>query len=394
MRPLLVACAASLAVLAPACASGGGGGTDAGRRDTPIPGVDAPARDTPGLDAPLPDVPAIDAPADVPMTLMRDTGVDAPRPDTPGVDAPPECTTAADCSDGMACNGIERCEFGACLDGTPPVCDDGVACTNDLCMGSGCTYTPISSRCDDGVACTIDTCTAAGCSSVPNDSLCGSGQRCTSTGCMATGGCAESPCRLVPPQCGCSAGQSCILNAGMRMCGLAGTRTEGQACTAATDCASGLACVNFSSTGTAQMCVRMCGGDVDCVGGGYCIGELSDGMGGTLAGVRVCTRACNPVSQTGCAPGLFCSIYRETAGAMRYLTDCAGPPGAGGADAFCIDDTDCQAGFLCIDVDGFGPTCNHWCNVTTGAGCSGGRVCYGFTSPVVVGGVEYGVCAF
>lgn len=393
MRSPLILTALVLSVLAPGCASGGNGGADAGRRDAPLLGPDVPGRDAPLPDAPLPDVPGIDAPsADVPMTIVRDTGVDAPRPDTPGVDAPPECVVAADCNDGNACDGIERCEFGRCVEGVPPVCDDGVACTTDACAGAGCTYTPVSSRCNDGVACTTDTCTASGCTAVPSDALCPSGQRCTSTGCTSSMSCTESPCRLVPPQCGCPSGQACLLNGGARTCGVAGIRAEGQSCTLATDCAAGLACLNFSAVGTAQMCVRMCATDLDCTGGGFCLGEITDATGATVPGVRTCTRACNPITQTGCATGLYCGVFRENTGAMRYLTDCAAPPGTGGLGTSCIDDGDCRGGYLCIDVgDGF-PTCNPWCNVLTGTGCPGFTTCFRFMTPVVISGVEYGVC--
>lgn len=380
----LVAIVATFA--SPGCASGGGGSTDAGRRDAPLFGFDVPT-----LDTPRPDAPGLDAPTDptdVPSTIVRDTGIDVARPDTPGVDAPPECTVAADCNDGNACNGVERCEFGSCIDGPPPTCDDGIPCTDDTCAAAGCVYTPVSARCDDGVACTVDTCTATGCTSMLNDSLCPMGQRCTSTGCMGGSSCGESPCRLVLPQCGCSAGQACILEGGARRCATAGTRTEGQACTAATDCAAGLACVNFSSGPTPiQMCSRVCAGDSDCSGGGSrCLLGLADGT-------QLCTRACNPVRQTGCAPGLACAVYGDGGGG--FVTDCAGPTGGGIDGASCLDDTDCEAGYLCIDVDGFGfTTCNHWCNAVTGEGCDIFTTCYPFTTPAVAGGVEYGVCAF
>lgn len=373
---------ASSGTLAAGCASGGGNNADAGRRDTPIaPGLDAaidvPGADVPGADVPGADVPppedtggALDTGIDAPMTLVRDSGVDSGPFDGGGIDAgrpdtgpPPECTSATDCTDGNSCNGIERCELGRCVPGVALTCDDGVACTVDTCAASACTYTPTDSRC-------------------------GAGQRCTATGCMTTGGgCAETPCRLAPPQCGCGAGQSCILNAGARMCGVAGFRSEGEGCTAATDCATGLACVNFSATGTAQMCSRICAGNADCTGGGLCLNEVTGGA------ARLCTRACNPVNQTGCAPGLLCSIFSD-ATSGSYVADCTGPAGLGTQDDFCFDESDCAAGYACIDVDGFGPTCNHWCNAVTGTGCGAFYTCYGFTSPVVIGGVEYGVCAF
>jgi hypothetical protein len=44
-----------------------------------------------------------------------------------------ECTTDADCDDGLACNGVETCEpLCVCKAGTP-LCDDGDPCTIDNC---------------------------------------------------------------------------------------------------------------------------------------------------------------------------------------------------------------------------------------------------------------------
>jgi hypothetical protein len=48
-------------------------------------------------------------------------------------DAAPECATAADCADGLACNGDETCAEGRCVAGTPMRCDDMVDCTTDFC---------------------------------------------------------------------------------------------------------------------------------------------------------------------------------------------------------------------------------------------------------------------
>jgi hypothetical protein len=49
------------------------------------------------------------------------------------------CNTDEDCRDGNICNGIERCDAGACLPGTPLDCDDGDVCTADSCSPrSGC----------------------------------------------------------------------------------------------------------------------------------------------------------------------------------------------------------------------------------------------------------------
>ena len=63
---------------------------------------------------------------------IADAGADG------NADAAPECHANADCDDGLACNGIERCASppggsGACVPGVRMHCDDVVACTVDLC---------------------------------------------------------------------------------------------------------------------------------------------------------------------------------------------------------------------------------------------------------------------
>lgn len=86
----------------------------------------------------------------------RDAGLDV---------GPIVCRTAADCSDGRLCNGVEECARGTCRPGVPFACDDGVSCTLDSC--------------DDRVGCVFD----------PNAGICGPGLRCDPfAGCVPDGG--------------------------------------------------------------------------------------------------------------------------------------------------------------------------------------------------------------
>lgn len=43
------------------------------------------------------------------------------------------CVDAADCDDGIFCNGLEACEAGVCEAGVAPIVDDGITCTVDSC---------------------------------------------------------------------------------------------------------------------------------------------------------------------------------------------------------------------------------------------------------------------
>ena len=78
-----------------------------------------------------------------PMTVDEPDAYTRPRRDAAEVsdanidaftrrDAGP-CMTAADCDDGIFCNGTETCSATVCQPGTPPTCDDSLACTVDTC---------------------------------------------------------------------------------------------------------------------------------------------------------------------------------------------------------------------------------------------------------------------
>jgi hypothetical protein len=67
--------------------------------------------------------------------------------------SPTSCRTAADCDDGVRCNGAETCIREMCIPGARLDCDDGNACTTDICdeaAASACRYEP-APGCDAGV---------------------------------------------------------------------------------------------------------------------------------------------------------------------------------------------------------------------------------------------------
>ncbi len=133
---------------------------------------------------------------------------------------PGGCTSAAQCDDGLYCNGAEDCIGGACVAGTTINCNDGIDCTDDSCNEAtdscdnipedtecdnqqycdgaetcdpavGCVAgTPVD--CDDGVDCTTDTCNEAtdSCDNVANNAYCDNGLYCDGVEtCSATLGC-------------------------------------------------------------------------------------------------------------------------------------------------------------------------------------------------------------
>lgn len=366
--------AALALTLVPACANGSGRSRDAGHPGTDTgPRIDAAMGSDTGAASPdTGGTPGNDAGHDAGMMMMStDMGgivrPDAFAPDTGGAAVDTGCTSDSQCSDGIACNGLETCVFGACQAATTPIdCDDHLACTTDSCVEPGtCAHT----------------------------STCAAGQSCSATGC--TSGCAETPCRLLGPQCGCAAGQACYPQGATRVCTTAGTGTSGSSCTSNASCAATYACLNVAASGApASMCTHVCASDADC-GGGLCIIQLDDGTGAAVPGLTLCTHPCNAATGLGCPSGTVCTFFSETAGAMRTFTDCTAPTTGTGEDMTCSTTSPtCSPDRYCIDTgDGLGPACHHWCNTATNAGCTVGHSCLGFTTPIVVNGVTYGVCS-
>ena len=94
---------------------------------------------------------------------------------------PASCVGDADCADGNACNGAERCVDQTCQPAPPPLCNDGNSCTTDSCDPvSGCQTVNLDQvPCDDGNECTLgDTCQQGSC--IPIDVVdCDDGIPCT-----------------------------------------------------------------------------------------------------------------------------------------------------------------------------------------------------------------------
>ena len=77
---------------------------------------------------------------------------------------------------------------------------------------------------------------------------------------------------------------------------------------------------------------------------------------------------------------------------MRFFTDCSAPVGSGLQYDPCIDASDCSRGYACVPSSfGVGNECLQFCRVG-GSDCFLGETCYGFTTPLIVGSTQYGVC--
>jgi Dictyostelium (slime mold) repeat len=162
------------------------------------------------------------------------------------------CTSAADCSDGNACNGAERCTAGQCKPGTAPNCNDGLGCTLDACDPVvGCQHVADHAACNDGIACTTDVCSSTfGCLNNAIQSMCDDGNACTDDLCAAGAGCLHTN---KPNGTRCGVGDGCTVfptcEVGVCVGDLGpGTCSDTDECTIDT-CAAGVGCQHADATG-------------------------------------------------------------------------------------------------------------------------------------------------
>lgn len=279
----------------------------------------------------------------------------------------PACESDADCDDGLVCNGIEICGTVSrrCVSGTPLDCDDGIQCTVDRCVEP------------DG-----------SCVAEPNDGLCGDGEACTGiegTGCIRS--CSSGIACDPVSACGCRTGEACTYGAtGAPRCAPAGTLGHGSPCSATSECAAGTQCIPLDGfdglPADYAECRELCRSDSDCPSSGQCAIALP----GTTT--RACTRACDLVTQTGCASPARCHPVNFPGGTV--YADCA-VRGNRLAGQSCGTTTEvCAAGLICVTQTSGGALCDPICQVDRD--CTGGRRCVGLVEMIVVDGETYGVC--
>jgi hypothetical protein len=180
-------------------------------------------------------------------------------------------------------------------------------------------------------------------------------------------------------QTGCPDGQACELDYEGTFCRDIGPPgPDGELCDTLEECAAGDTC-----EGTTGICRRYCedGGDCNDGPGDTCTIELE-------TGAFVCTTDCQPVTNDGCPPGWGCILLHE---AGTTFSDCI-PGGRGTEGDACEPDYFlCAPGFDCYDDFAGGYQCDRLCRIGADD-CPGAYECETFAVPVVLDGVEYGVC--
>jgi hypothetical protein len=240
------------------------------------------------------------------------------------------------------------------------------------------------------------TSTSAGATTSTSGSTTSSSAGASTTGSSAQttgaggGACAETPCKLVAPQCGCPPDEMCAIdNTGQRACLTAGTAAPGAAC-GPVDCAPGGICLG---TGNLGFCGEFCKTDSDCNAPAICILGVSDGNGGTVPNAALCSSNCSPTTSAGCPTGMGCQIVQEDLGAMRYGFTCTAA-GTKTKGQPCASSSDCAPNFGCYNI-GNALQCARNCN-TFNDQCPGAETCNALVDlnaqPIVVNGIGVGVC--
>ncbi|MBX3246059.1 MAG: hypothetical protein KF901_02625 [Myxococcales bacterium] len=132
---------------------------------------------------------------------------------------------STECDDANACNGVESCSLGLCLDGTPPSLDDGNPCTTGTCDPlTGVTHEPVEANtpCSEEDVCAgTARCDADGVCQPGEPLLVDDGNPCTLGICDPVLGVRHEP---LPAGASCSDGIECN---GLETCDGAGTCWRG-----------------------------------------------------------------------------------------------------------------------------------------------------------------------
>jgi len=312
-----------------------------------------------------------------------------------------ECVTAADCDDGLFCNGAETCNAGTCQAGTPIDCDDGVACTTDSCNEAtdSCDNTPDNAVCDDGAFCNGaevcdpdlgcqanddpcpgQMCDEAGdaCVDCLNDTNCDDGAYCNGTETCVDGSCqaGSDPC---PGQSCDEAGDACVdcladadCDDGA-YCNGVETCVDGVCQTGApVDCDDVIGCTLDSCNEATDSCDNVAN-DAICDNGQYCDGaetcdpvldcqvgtaiDCNDGVGCTVDSCDEATDSCdNTPNNSVCNDGMFCNGIEVCDPALDCQAGSDPCPGqscdeAGDACVDCLADADCDDGAYCNGIE-------------------------------------------
>ena len=253
--------------------------------------------------------------------------------------------TVGPCDDGNACTTGDACNVGICIPGTSPCPDDGNPCTDVTCAGGICGTSPKIGPCDDGSGCTIgDACSASTClpgaakdadQDGEVDSACGGTdcsdqsnavgktkkEVCTDTidnDCDGKADKADSDCTI-------AFGSPCQYHADCHPLGVCAAWSSAQEfrcsgrCAGASDCVAGEMCTRLPGSMSLGFCEPApIGGQTAgtaCTAGSQCASGLCF--------ESVCRATC--LEQSKCSLGQVCAFYATADGGIASF--CEAPSG-------------------------------------------------------------------
>ncbi len=265
------------------------------------------------------------------------------------------CDGAANCDNGLFCDGVEACVAGRCAPGTSPSCDDGVACTRDSCRESdhSCVHEPDDGRCDNGVFCDgFESCDAlSGCHS-GDSPFCDDGIVCTLDACDE----GLRSCTHVADPTVCDDGVFCN---GEEIC----NTTLGCRPGSPVNCDDGIECTTNLCDETASACSHEPDDDL-CDDELFCNGKERCTLEGCVAGVSPCEdpTQCDEKSDQCLSGPLDCVVDSD----CDDTNPCTNDSCTGGACVHANNDVSCDDGNACTTSD----MCSSGaCTGTPIAGC-------------------------
>ncbi len=280
-----------------------------------------------------------------------DAGTDAASDAGADADAAPQCTTNADCDDGVYCDGVETCVAGVCMPGTPVDCNDNITCTQDFCDESTqvCQHVASDQACSNGSFCDgVEACNPGASGADPTTGCvagtpvnCDDGITCTTDSCDDT----TRSCIHTPSNAACDDGLYCD---GVETCDPV-NGAPGTGCVAGTpvNCEDGIACTTDTCDEATDSCDHTpdnlkCDDGVYCNGSETCDPTLGcqagtpitcpdDGIACTVEACDEATRQCQTTLDSAlCQSGQFCTNLGCQSG-----TSCS-------SDADCNDNNPCN----------------------------------------------------
>jgi len=284
------------------------------------------------------------------------------------------CESAAECDDGLFCNGVEVCDpLGGCIGGIAPSIDDGFACTQGVCdeATDSIVQSPIDALCAPTAPCTRGVCVVGtGCTFPADDTLTppqtGPSNDCRSEICqgglvVAAGvNNAETPPQVSSTDCKtevCQGGDPVSIN----------NSTETPVQASSTDCQAQVCSNGAVSTVANNNETPVQTSTTDCVTNICLGGAVSTTPNNAEVPTQVSTTDCR--TQV-CSGGVVSWVAKDTEIPPPSTTDCLATSCSGGnvatspSNALCTDRVACEVPLCGVDGscaytpdDGLCPAC-------------------------------------